>query len=179
MPLIDLGGNDYPSYADTAEADIALAADILRAGTWATRSDDTKKRALVSATRMMLYMPWCDPAPDPSAAGPLDATLIYVTSALAEDLAAKPRLVRGGSANSNVKNVKAGSAQVEFFGPVAGAPPIARELWDQLVAAELLCLGTGDVDPWAGAIVTGICGEVRPYEGRYSTEYWIAAMDYD
>lgn len=177
MPTIALGGNDYPSYASVAEADASLAVDVFRAVGWATRDASAKARGLVSATRLMQFMPWCAPAPDAEDAGPLDPILVEVTSALAADLLAKPALVVNAGGNSNIKSAKAGSAQVEFFAPVAGAPPIERVLWNRLIAAGLLCFP--DTSALDGPIVSGICGEYRPLEGRYSTEYWIAAMDCD
>ncbi len=82
-----------------------------------------------------------------------------------------------GGGDSNIKSVKAGPAQVEFFAPVAGAPPIERSLWNRLIASGLICFP--DFTALDGPVVSGICDEYRPFEGRYSTEYWVAAMDYD
>ena len=67
MATVDIGSNSYEAFADADFADEYLAADILRADSWAILSDDNKGRALVSATRFLLALPWCAEAPSPSA----------------------------------------------------------------------------------------------------------------
>ena len=165
MPTVDIGSSTYPAFIDQDGADEFLAGDVARAVGWALRNPDAKNRGIVSATRLLLSMPWCEAAPDPNDAVP--AVLAEVTAMLAADLVAKPKLFADASGSSNVKTAKAGSAQVEFFAPVEGGPPIPRALWDLLVRAGLLCLPDrgGAV---GGAYFTGTSDGCRPFEGRYA-----------
>lgn len=180
MVAITLGGNNYDSFISEADATIYLAGDIIRAAPWALLAADAQRRALISATRLLMTMPWCDvdSPPDPSGdAASIDDTVEEVCAMLAADLAAKPKLFADASGNSNVKSAKAGSAQVEFFSPVEGGPPIPRSLWDRLNAAGLVCLGsTSAID---GPTVSGICDDARPLWGRYPWDWPVAAADYD
>lgn len=177
MPVITIGAKDYDSFIAVAGADDYLAADIARATGWASLADDAKGRALVSATRMLLTMPWCDATPDPAVDQP--EPIPSVTAMLGADLAAKPKLFADASGNSNVKRAKAGSAEVEFFAPVEGGPPLPIALWNMLLSAGLVCLG-GDTDVTLdGALPTGISGDCRPLGGRWPWDWPIAAGDYD
>lgn len=175
MASIDLGGNAYDVFTTVADADKHLAGDVLRATPWALRNADAKKRGVISATRMLLMMPWCEAAP-PFEDAP--ETVQQVTAMLASDLLAKPKLFANATGNSNVKTAKAGSAQVEFFSPVVGGPPIPTDLWKMLERAGLVCLGSDDGDN-AGPIVSGIMGDCRPLGGRFPWDYPIAAEDHD
>lgn len=179
MATITLGGADYPSFETRADATIFLAGDIARSPAWALLTDDTKDRALISATRMLLGLPWCEATPDPE--DPDLAQLVKdVTAMLASDLASKPKLFLDATGNSAVKSVKAGSAQVEFFHPITGGPPIPKDLWLLLLNAGLVCLhSTGSVVN-DGAFVSGIMGcSDRPLGGRYPLDWPIACRDYD
>lgn len=179
MAVITIGANDYDSFVSVADADIFLGADIMRATAWALLNDDAKARALISATRMLLALPWCDEAPDP-AVDPAPDVVQQVTAMLAADLAAKPKLFADASANSNIKRAKAGSAEIEFFSPVDGGPPLPLALWNRLLAAGLVCLGLGDTDVTLdGAVPHGTSDCVRPLGGRYPWDWPIASQDYD
>lgn len=177
MAEVDVGSNTYDSFADIDYADEYLAADILRAASWAALSLEAKGRALVSATRAMLALPWCDTTPDPTEAQA--APIPEVTTMLAADLAANPKLFADASGDSNVKRAKAGSAEVEFFSPIEGGPPLPRALWDRLLAAGLVCLGVGDSDPTLdGAVPHGTSDGCRPLGGRAPWEWYWAEDDY-
>lgn len=180
MADVTIGATTYKAFEDVAGADLHLAADVARAASWALKSDDAKGRGLVSATRMLLALPWCDTAPDP-ATDPAPDVVQEVTAELASDLLDKPKLFADATGNSNVKSAKAGSAQVEFFAPVEGGPPLPRALWDRLVAAGLVCLNSaGDLDVTLdGAQPFGTCDGVRPLGGRHPWEWPITAVDYD
>lgn len=176
--IVSIGGTDYDSFQTVAGADAYLAADISRATAWALLNDDTKGRALVSATRQLLGLPWCDATPDPTVdqAEPVPS----VTAMLAADLAAKPKLFADASANSNIKRAKAGSAEIEFFSPVDGQPPLPLSLWNTLLSAGLVCLGLGDTDVTLdGADPHGTSDCVRPLGGRFPWDWPIASQDYD
>lgn len=177
MPMIDIGGNEYPSFTSEDAAGEYLAGDITRALVWDAASEAIQKRALVSATRMMVALPWCaDPAPDPE--DDQESPIPEVAAMLAADLIAAPDLFADASGASNVKSVKAGSAQVEFFSPVDGGPPLPRSLWGRLVAADLVCLGASSGGLYAGAIPFGTSDCERPLGGRWPWDWPIAEADH-
>ena len=179
MAVIDLGGKNYDSFITVEDATIYLAGDVSRAAGWALLNADAQKRALISATRMLLTLPWCGETPDP-AVDPADAVIQEVTAMLAADLAARPKLFADATGNSNIKTVKAGSAQVEFFSPVDGGAPIPMALWNRLLAADLVCLTSGEgAGINDGPFVSGISDGCRPLYGRYPWDWPIAAGDYD
>jgi hypothetical protein len=176
MVKVTLGGNEYDVFTDVASADLYLAGDVTRAAAWALREPEAKMRGLISATRMLLALPWCDGAPAFDAVPPVVAE---VTAMLAADLLAKPKLFADASGNSNIKSVKAGSAQVEFFSPVDGGPPLPVALWNLLNNAGLMCLGLGSATVNDAAYFSGTSGGCRPLGGRYPWDWPIAAGDYD
>lgn len=179
MAEITIGTSTYEAFTSVADADEYLLADIARAVAWEALTDDQKGRALVSATRMLLTMPWCDAAPDPAEvqAEPIPS----VTAMLAADLAASPDLFADASGSSNIKRAKAGSAEVEFFSPVDGAAPLPMALWNILLAADLMCPnGTITDNPTLdGAQPFGTCGGDRPLFGRNAWDWFLAEEDYD
>lgn len=176
MVKVLIGANEYDSFVAVAEADLFLAGDVTRATAWALRNDDAKARGLISATRMLVAMPWCDGVPDFDAA---PAVVKDVTAMLAADLLAKPKLFADATGNSNIKTVKAGSAQVEFFAPVAGGPPLPMALWNLLMAADLMCPGKDAGTENDGPFVSGISGGCRPLGGRWPWDWPVASQDYD
>lgn len=174
MPQVDIGTETYEVYADVDFADAWLAADVARAAGWAMRNPDAKARGLVSATRMLLGLPWVDGLiPDFDTA---PAVVAQVCAMLAADLLGKPALFGNPAGNSNVKNVKAASAAVEFFRPVDGGPPLPISLWNMLLAANLV--GSSVSDIVLGPFVSGIYGGCRPLEGRRAWDWPIAEQDY-
>lgn len=129
MPVLVISGNNYEVYADAAYADAYLAADVARSSVWAALTNDDKSKALVSSTRLLLRQNWLSgeaPATDAAPDAVKDATCL-----LAADIAVKPTLADTGSTSSNVKSVGAGSARVEFFAPVPGAP-LPAAVWTLL-----------------------------------------------
>jgi hypothetical protein len=176
MAQVDIGTETYDSFASVDEADVYLAGDVMRSTGWALRNPDAKGRGLVSATRLLLGLPWVAPAPTVDD-DDLPPVIAEITAELAADLLAKPTLLADATGNTNVKSAKAGSAAVEFFRPVDNGPAIPRSMWDRLRSAGLVSTtGTGGN---AGAIVTGLNGRRRPYCGRPAWDYPVAATDYD
>lgn len=165
MAEVTVGGNDYPSFADLEEADTYLGGDVSRAVAWALQGEDARGRGLVSATRQLLAMPWCEAAPDVDDAPEI---VVEVAIMLAADLLANPKLFADASGSSNIKTAKAGSAQVEFFAPVLGGPPLPRALWDRLANAGLVCIADTSLN--AGPYVSGIVDCHRPWRGRYADD---------
>ena len=179
MATITLGGNDYDSFTSRADASVYLAGDIARASGWALLNDDTKDRSLISATRMLLTLPWCDTAPDPADDAGTPQVVKDATAMLGADLGSKPKLFRDATGDSAVKLVKAGSAEVEFFHPITGGPPIPKDIWLLLLNAGLVCLSSSGSAVNDGLYVSGILGNCRPYEGRPAWDFPCAASDYD
>lgn len=177
MAQITLGPNTYDSFASVEFATEWLAADMVRGPIWEALTDDNQKRALITATRKMLSLPWCGTAPDPAV--DQDEPIPSVTAELAADLTANTDLAADASGNSNIKRAKAGSAEVEFFSPVDNLPPLPSALWDRLMAANLMCPnGSGDDDTTLdGAIPSGTSG-CRPLGGRFPWDWPIAEEDY-
>jgi hypothetical protein len=172
-----IGEIEFDALTTVANASRFLAGDISRATVWALKQADAQGRGVVSATRMMLTLPWCATPPDPAALEQ-PAVLQEVAAMLACDLIAKPKLFADASGNSNIKSAKAGSAQVEFFAAVEGGSPIPSALWRMLVAAGLICPpGADDDGTNAGAYVSGASDGCRPYDGRYADycrDGWLA-----
>jgi hypothetical protein len=174
---VEIGEFEFDALTTVDNASRFLAGDVARATIWALKQADPRARGIVSATRMLLTLPWCGTPPDPTAPEQPDVVQ-EVTAMLACDLLAKPKLFADASGNSNIKSAKAGSAQVEFFAAVEGGPPIPSALWKMLLAAGLLCPpGADDDGANAGAYVSGASDGCRPYEGRYadySRDGWLA-----
>jgi hypothetical protein len=174
MPKVQINAVDYDSFIAVTDADIYLAGDVARSTGWALRNADAKARGLISATRMLVSLPWIDPAPEYDTAPQI---VQDVTAMLAADLLAAPRLFADASGNSNIKTAKAGSAQVEFFRPIDGGPPIPRALWNLLLGADLVSIDSGTVASDA-PFVSGSSDGCRPEFGRYPWDWPIAASDY-
>lgn len=136
MATITISGNDYSSYASVAEADAYLAADVARYAAWAALDTDDKGRALVTASRYLYALDWVDgpPSYDTPPSAVVEATALF-----AADIAAKPSLGNDASTGSNVKRVKGGEAEVEFFRPTAGAalPSYLLRLLGELLGTDV------------------------------------------
>lgn len=174
MAKIDVGDFQYDSFTTLEKADEYLAADILRSVGWAAATEPARKQALVSATRLLLRMPWAEVPPFAGA----DPVVQEVTAMLAADLMAKPKLFVDASGRSNVKSVRAGSASVDFFSPAGSDALLPLDLWTMLVNAGLMA-GSGELDDLEGAEAFGVYEGRRPLTGRYPGEYVYAALDYD
>lgn len=179
MVDITIGTVTYQSFASVEFATEYLGADFVRAPIWNAMTDDLQKQTLVTATRMLLTMPWCDGPPDPAVDQP--EPVPSVTARLAVDIYQNPDLLSDASGSSNIKSVGAGSAKVEFFSPVEGAAPLPMYLWTELMAADLMCPnGSGSDDlVLDGAYPSGTCGGERPLWGRYPWDWPVAEEDYD
>lgn len=178
MPMITIGGNDYASFQSVAGATQFLAADFVRSPIWVGMTGDLQKQTLVTATRMLLTMPWCAGPPDPTV--DQDEPIPSVTAMLAVDIYQNPDLLSDASGSSNIKSAGAGSAKVEFFSPVESSAKLPLPLWNILLAANLMCPnGSGDdglvLD---GALPSGTSGCDRPLAGRLPWDWPIAEEDY-
>lgn len=138
MTTVTISGNAYDVYVSDSDATTYLAADFGRASAWAALTDDQRKIAVVSATRLIDRQRWVGAKTDSDQAlafprtGLTDADGNAVASdtvptavenacaILAADIAADSDLANDPSTASNIKSVKAGSSNVEFFRPQSG-----------------------------------------------------------
>lgn len=160
---VTIGANTYKVLAPIAFADEYLAGDVMRAAPWATRNNDAKARGMVSATRKLVTLPWVTPI-DLDADDQVEV-IKEAASMLASDMLSKPKIAGSAPGASNLKSVKAGSAQVEFFSPVDAKSPLPDDIWALLVASGLMGSTISDGSN-EGAFVSG-AGCCRPFDGRY------------
>jgi len=113
MVQIVLSGASYNSYASVSAADEYLAADAYLYASWeGLTASGAKERALISATRYLENLSWKDGVPSASspAQAVTDATIIF-----AANIAVNPRILDTLGSGANIRRVRAGSAEVEFF----------------------------------------------------------------
>lgn len=71
MPLITIGGRDYPVYASLEDADDFMMADATAYGdAWREAEEESRKRSLVTSTRAIDAALWQGEPTDPPAAFP-------------------------------------------------------------------------------------------------------------
>ena len=152
---------DYISYASQQEADDFLAVDPTRGAAWAALDDTTKQSHLVAATRRIDLFEFsgektggesqlnawsrtgatCNGDPvtvtDDVPIGIENATIL-----IAGTIAITPAVANQGSSGTNIKRVRAGTAEVEFFQPQDGVP-IEDETAYSLLACFLANASTG------------------------------------
>lgn len=142
MADITLGDATYKSYASVAEADEYLAADAYLYASWdALGENGPKERPLISATRYLEGLRWTDGVPDVD--NPAEVVRDSC-SILAANIALKPKLLETLGSGENIKSVKAGSAEVEFFNAT-----VAKLLPSRILLKLRDMLG-GDTDAISG-----------------------------
>lgn len=151
MPLIAFPTTGYNTYATNAEADEHFALDV-RNSDWIAKTEYQQDQSLVTAFRMLerlrpvgakvdadqeglwprtgVYYPDGTAVPDDT----LPADWITAQYELALALALKPTIATSSSTASNIKRVRGGPAEVEFFAPVAAAAstPLPWLVWELL-----------------------------------------------
>ena len=173
ITVLVIGADNYTSYASLAEADTRLAVDPVRMTTWAALTNAQKSIYLVAATNRLDLLSWRGAkAGGPSQVNAFPRTgLTYkdgtpvtdtdvpqevedATILLAGSIAIDAALADSGTSGSNIKRVKAGSAEVEFFVPISGLP-----IQDKTVFALIKCFLQGSVTAGAGNYASGVCDE--------------------
>ncbi len=156
ISTITINSTDYTAYASVSEADDYLAVDPTRSVAWNALSDDDKGRNLVAATRRLDLLKYSGEKADPDqvnewprtgatcAGEPVTSTDVptqieQATSLIAGSIALTPTQANAGTSGSNIKIVRAGSAEVEFFRPTI--PGVA--LQDETAFALVRCLIDG------------------------------------
>lgn len=129
MPDIITGTN---SYISTDEADTYHAGNVA-GDSWLPLDQEVKERSVISATRMLDRQMWkgaktssvqalqwprteiVDPYGNAVSSGTVPQFIEDATAELALALALDPTVQTSTGTNKNIKRVKAGSAEVEFF----------------------------------------------------------------
>ncbi len=134
---------DYIAYATRVQVNSYLAIDPVRGTTWTalTDSDDIRGPFIVAATRRLDLLTWQGEKtggaaqvndwprtgltyPDGTAVSTTEVPqeVEDATALLSGSIAITAAVADAGSSGSNVKGVKAGSAQVDFFRAQEGKP---------------------------------------------------------
>lgn len=162
MAEITLGSATYRSYASIAAADEYLAADANLYASWAAlTATGAKERPLISASRYLESLTWKDDTPSYTDTPDIIAEAAII---LAAQVALKPKLLESLGSGENVKRVKAGTAEVEFFVATAGKSlpdRILKILSDMLGVDES---GLGSIDaPFDGGDGSDKCPSACEY----------------
>ena len=162
MPgTLDLDGNDYSVYGSEAEAKVYFAASI-NSENWNSSDPNRRKKAQVSATRNFNRQRWEGTITVPGQVLAWPRTGVTDLEGVAVDENTIPVEVEEASyelalsfltdatveestnSGSNLKRVKAGSAEVEFFKPTKGTrfPSKVQELLRPFIASNVSLTGT-------------------------------------
>jgi hypothetical protein len=173
ITTLTISGNEYTAYASVAEADAFLAVDPVRGPAWAALTPlpdavTRKSILLVAATRRLDQLRWAGQKtggatqetewprtgvsyPDGTAVPDDDVPLAVEQACclLAGTINITATTANAGSSGSNIKRVKAGSAEVEFFKPIDGV-----DLQDE-TAFNLIKAFLAGVDGVGASFVSG------------------------
>jgi hypothetical protein len=140
IATLTISAVNYSVYGITSDALLDannyLAASITST-TWATKTDDEKKKLLISAFRLFERTRWSGTADTPATAqwprsdatcngdaitdSVIPADVVEAQFELAASLADSTNTLTSNSTDSNIKKVVAGSAEVEYFYPLSAA----------------------------------------------------------
>lgn len=163
---VEIGSQEYQTYASDAEAHEYLAADF-GAAVWRAEDDeDQHARALVTATRILDRMAWAGDKADAAQALAWPRTGTGITG-VEDDAIPQPiidasillaKLIHAGSAvdgtpstAQSIKRQRAGSVEQEFFRSFDDPTRLPTEV-HELIGPYLA--GSGGV---GGAIASGVC----------------------
>jgi hypothetical protein len=149
MPFVEIGSNEYPSYADLETADeYALAATHAEA--WRNADEADKVRALVTATRTLDRQTWLD------AFNSFDLRVAVdniVTAAIELAIAlVDGSEVQNATTEQTQKRLKAGSVEIENFKMSADSATRFPKIVQELLAPYL---GSGAT--FFGPVSAGTC----------------------
>ena len=147
-----LGGVVYDVYSDVATADEYLAADFT-ATTWrAETDDDQKRRALITATRLLDRQCWPGEMEDEEQGtawprtgvpgfedGDVPQQIVDANSLLAKYIHEGMAIELNVSTANNVRRIKAGSVEQEYFFPLTNGTRLPLPVQELL--AGLTCGG--------------------------------------
>lgn len=141
------------TYITLAESNTILG-DLIHTQQWAFVDDTTKTLALITAFTDLDQLGLVDPGTgspidDSNAPAPVKQAQAELAFIYSQD----PTLATAGSSGAtNIRRVKADTAEVEFFQPKTGAKFSARIM--ALITAYLPGAGTGNV---SGSFASGTC----------------------
>lgn len=144
MPIISIGGNDYPVYVTVADATVYLTPDIQYGALWTGTPVATQESAIVSATYWLDRKEYNQEFTHDNAPPEMAAANSVLAVMLVED----PTLASNAASDaSNISSVgSAAGESVSFFGREKGQDFPARV---QEILRDLLGSGT------AGSLVFG------------------------
>jgi hypothetical protein len=158
MPLLEIDGIEAFSYADVEYANDYLVFDPSYAE-WTALSEDAQKRFLVSATRFLDTLNWAEPWTTQTAReaeSKIVQACVILASMISRDEA---DFITTGTTSTGTKRLKAGSAEIEFFGPgsvtVGGNGTLPAQLWALLKDF----LGGSKNNLAVGFVSFGTCGQ--------------------
>lgn len=171
MARITIGTTNYDSYASVATADKYLAADY-SASDWRDADDDTKGRALVTATRLLDRLTWAGSKTDSDQlqawprTGTGDSTIdedivpqrvIDASIILANDILTGSDVEGANSTEQKIKSQKAGSVSIEYFRDDADGTRLPQRAMELLVGL----LGGSGVSAGALSYGTDTCSTLE------------------
>lgn len=166
MASISIGGNSYYVYGLVAEADVYFGGAI-HADAWREAEEETKSRALVTASRILDRQDWrgTKTAAGQNLAWPrtgtgidgvtdntIPAVIVNASFELALSLIEGSDVQTSASTASNVKRMKAGSVEMEYFRGLDSAATRFPIIVSELIG-DYLASGAGYV---GGGFVSGV-----------------------
>lgn len=166
------------SYITVANANTYFASSLSN-DDWSALDDDTKERALITATRMIDRQIWSgaktsdaqalqwprtgviDSYGNDVSSGSVPQAIIDATCELALAIYQDPTIQTTKSTSTNTKRVKAGSAEVEFFRPqkIGRFPTLVQELIGQFLGgANALPTPYASGTDYSSKIDPSVCG---------------------
>jgi hypothetical protein len=170
MPTVTIGGNDYASYVDLADAQVYLAAQVT-ATDWAAATPDQQSAALVSMSRTLDRQPWLGTQTDdyethawprsglfyadgitPVDPNTVPDAIVNATCEGAAQLLAGVQIEDEATTFNFTKSLKAGSVEIVNFRQVDPAPRFPQ------VVQELIGLWLGGQFTLQGSKSSGTRG---------------------
>lgn len=161
MPMLEIDDVEAFSYASIEYADDYLVFDPNYAE-WAALNNDNKARFLVSSSRFLDTLDWAEPW-ETQTARESESKIVQACVILASMISrGEADFMTTGSTVSGTKRLKAGSAEIEFFGSgsvsVNGNGKIPSQLW---VLLKEFLEGSGGGNLAVGFLSFGTCGKSR------------------
>lgn len=155
MATVTINGFEYTTYANVTQADEYLLAS-LSYETWNALSADNKARNLVEATRVLDRQKWKAGYTTFDQREPIKG-IVDASIELAAMLASgETDFISSSSTTSTTKRLKAGSAEIEYFGPNKRSATRFQTNIMELIGAYLISTGFGS---FGGAFVSGVDGK--------------------
>jgi hypothetical protein len=161
MPILSISGVDAFSYADVAYADDYLVFDPTYSE-WSALTNDAKSRFLVTATRFLDTLNWAEPW-DTQTEREAENKIVQACVILASMISrGEADFISTGTTASGTKRLKAGSAEIEFFGSASnssasfgGSNQLPSQLW--LLLKDFLIGANSNLA--VGFLSFGTCGQ--------------------